>query len=102
MNARVTGDPEAPRKIRPEINPALEEIILHAMERDPRKRYQTAIDMKRELDDLEKVEITHRDQRLRAPQPWKSRSNTALLVAGGVLLQLLFFLVIYLLVRRHR
>jgi serine/threonine-protein kinase len=102
MNARVTGDPEAPRKIRPEVNAALEEIILHAMERDPRKRYQTAIDMKRELDDLEKVEITHRDQRLRAPQPWKSRSNTALLVAGGVLLQLLFFLVIYLLVRRHR
>jgi len=101
MNARVTGDPEAPRKIRPELSPALEEVILHAMERDPRKRYQSAIEMKRELDDLDKVEITHRDQRLRAPQPWKSRSNTALLVAGGVLLQLLFFLVIYLLVRRH-
>ena len=101
MNARVTGDPEAPRKIRPEMSPALEEIILHAMERDPRKRYQSAIEMKRELDDLDKVQITHRDQRLRAPQPWKSRSNTALLVAGGVLLQLLFFLVIYLLVRRR-
>jgi serine/threonine protein kinase len=72
MNARVTGDPEAPRKLNPELNPALEEVILHALERDPRKRYQAA-DMKRELDNLDKVEITHRDQRLRAPQPWKSR-----------------------------
>jgi serine/threonine protein kinase len=42
MNARVTGDPEAPRKLNPELNPALEEVILHALERDPKKRYQTA------------------------------------------------------------
>jgi hypothetical protein len=29
----------------------MEEIILHAMERDPKKRYQTAAAMKTELDD---------------------------------------------------
>jgi hypothetical protein len=58
--------------------------------------------MKGELGNLDKVEITHRDQRLRAPQPWKSRSNTALIVVGGVLLQVLAFYVIYLVVRRHR
>ena len=34
MNARVTGDPQAPRKINPNLTPVLEEIILHAMERD--------------------------------------------------------------------
>ncbi len=27
--------------------------------------------MKRELDNLSLVTITHRDQRLRSPQPWK-------------------------------
>ncbi len=102
MNARVTGDPEAPRKVNPEIDPAVEEIILHAMERDPRNRYQSAGAMQRELENLDKVEITHRDQKLRAPRPWKSRSTTALLIAGLVLLQIAAFVVIYLIVRGHR
>jgi serine/threonine-protein kinase len=100
MNARITGDPEAPRKINPELNPALEEVILHALERDPKKRYQSAIDMKRELDDLEKVEITHRDQRLRAPQPWKGKSHMALMIGGIVLLQVILFFALYLLLSR--
>jgi len=102
MNARVTGDPEAPRKINLELNPALEEVILHAMERDPRKRYQAAVEMQRDLENLDKVEITNRAQRLRTPQPWKSRSTTALLIAGFVLLQIALFVVIFLLARRHR
>ena len=41
MNARVTGDPQAPRKLNPKLTPVLEEIILHAMERDPKRRYQS-------------------------------------------------------------
>ena len=102
MNARVTGDPEAPRKINPELNPALEEVILHAMERDPRKRYPSAVEMKRDLENLDKVEITHRDQRLRAPQPWKSRSHLVLLIAGVVVLQVGLFFLFFLLARRHR
>jgi serine/threonine-protein kinase len=102
MNARVTGDPEAPRSLNPELNPALEEVILHAMERDPRQRYQTAGEMKRDLENLDKVEITHRDQRLKPPQPWKSRSHMPLLIGGIILLQLALFAVIFLLLRRHR
>src|SRR6202011_3896139 len=35
MNSRITGDPIAPRKRNPEISEQLEEIILHAMEREP-------------------------------------------------------------------
>jgi serine/threonine-protein kinase len=103
MNARVTGDPEAPRKLKPELNPALEEVILHALERDPAKRYQTAAEMKRELEHLDEVVITHRDQRLRAPQPWKSRRHTALFVAAALLIQLaiLFALFLYF-SRKHR
>lgn len=100
MNARITGDPEAPRKLNPELNPALEEVILHALERDPKRRYQSASEMKRELDDLEKVEITHRDQRLRAPQPWKGKSHTVLMIAGIVLLQVLLFFALYVLLSR--
>ena len=103
MNARVSGDPEAPRKINLELNPALEEVILHAMDRDPRGRYQSAAEMKRELENLDKVEITHRDQRLRAPQPWKNRKYTALLIAVGVLGWIgLFFALFLFLSHKHR
>jgi len=102
MNARVTGDPEAPRKLNPALSPALEEVILHALERDPRNRYQTAADMKRELDNLDAVKITHRDQRLRAPEPWKRNRFTALLIAAAVAGWLgLFFALFLYLSRKH-
>jgi serine/threonine-protein kinase len=103
MNARVSGDPEAPRKINLELNPAIEEIILHAMDRDPRGRYPSAGEMKLELENLDKVEITHRDERLRAPQPWKNRRYTAILIALGVLGWIgLFFALFLFLSHKHR
>jgi serine/threonine-protein kinase len=102
MNARVTGDPPAPRKLNPELNPALEEVILHALERDPRQRYATAGEMKRELDNLDAVTITHRDQRLRAPQPWASRRHQWIMIAAMVMaLVALFFFLMLVLPRRH-
>lgn len=42
---------EAPRSINPNIPVGLEEIIMHAMEKNPEDRYQTAIEM---MDDIEK------------------------------------------------
>jgi serine/threonine protein phosphatase PrpC len=68
MNARLTGDPIAPRRINPEIPAALEEVILHAMARDPRERYQTAAEMKAELGDLSSVRLTDRSARLVQPR----------------------------------
>jgi serine/threonine protein kinase len=102
MNARVSGDPEAPRKVNPALSPALEEVILHALERDPRQRYQTAAEMKRDLDDLSAVTITHRDERLRAPQPWRSRGHWLLIGAAVLLLQVVLFIGLYVfLARKH-
>ncbi|HXN36107.1 MAG TPA: protein kinase [Opitutaceae bacterium] len=95
MNARVTGDPEAPRKLNPEIRTALEEVILHAMERDPKLRYETAGAMKRELNNLNLVEITHRDQRLRAPQAGSGRRHMVLMVAALVISWVALFLALY-------
>jgi serine/threonine protein kinase len=71
MHARVVGDPVAPRKINPAITPALEEIVLHLMERDYRKRYASAGDLIRDLEAPEMVKLTGRDERLEAPAPWK-------------------------------
>jgi serine/threonine-protein kinase len=71
MNARLLGDPIAPRKVNQEISPQVEEIVLHAMEQRPENRYSTAAEMKAELDSPEKVEVTGRAERLRPPAEWK-------------------------------
>ena len=68
MNARLMGDPEAPRARHSELTPQLEEIILHAMERDAADRFASAADMKAELDDYRKVELTGRCARLKQAQ----------------------------------
>jgi serine/threonine-protein kinase len=88
MNARVTGDPPAPRKVRTEVSPAVEEIILHALERDPKMRYETAGAMKADLENLDKVAITDRAHRLRAPQPWTGKRAKWKLIVGIVVLEL--------------
>jgi serine/threonine-protein kinase len=97
MNARLIGDPRAPRKLAPEISPQVEEIILHAMERDPVDRYPDAAAMKAELDHPESVALTGRHERLRAPMPWKSHWKTVRQVAIIVgALSLMFILAILL------
>lgn len=42
--------PERPRNINPNIPSGLEEIIMHAMEKDSSKRYQTATEMIRDIE----------------------------------------------------
>jgi len=101
MNARVTGDPQAPRKLNPKLTPVLEEIILHAMERDPKRRYQTAAGMRAELDDYEKVELTGRCTRLQAPQIWKSRFRLLPMIIAFVSLQAVLFLLLMLYFKRR-
>ena len=66
MNSRITGDPMAPRKRNPAIPEEVEEIILHAMEREPHRRYASATAMKAELDNLESVKLTGRAESLQA------------------------------------
>jgi len=78
----------------------LEEIILHAMERDPKRRYQSAAEMKRELDDYEVVQMTDRCSRLQAPQIWKSRFRLVPMVLAFVVLQVLVFLLLLLYFRK--
>jgi serine/threonine-protein kinase len=96
MNARLTGDPVAPRKINPKLTQAAEEIILHALERDPANRYQSAAEMKAELDDYEKVELVGRYRHLQKPQLWKSRFRTLPLFLLVGLLWVTSFLLLFL------
>ena len=99
MNNRVTGDPIAPRKLNAALSPQAEEIILHAMQRDPARRYPTAAAMKAELDVPQEIHVTGYCDRLQAPRWRLSMSGTpiiagALLALGFILLQVGAFLLL--------
>jgi serine/threonine protein phosphatase PrpC len=101
MNSRITGDPVAPRKLNPKISEPLEEIILHAMEREPHRRYQSAATMKSELDDPESVKVTGRHHLLKSPKAWKARWQGSRLVIISAMLPLLVFAAALILTHCH-
>jgi len=97
MNARLISDPVAPRKVNPELSPQIEEIILHAMERDPAKRYTSAAEMKADIDNPDAVTVTGRAERLQALIPWKqgwSKYQGIILTLLIPLLVILFFVIL--------
>ena len=97
MQARVTGDPVAPRKINPQISPQLEEIILHAMARSPGDRYDSVEALVADLQNPAAVEVTGRAARLQTPRLWKTHwrrvRNVTLLAAIPIVAFLILLLV---------
>jgi len=96
MNSRITGDPIAPRKRNPGISEELEEIILHAMEREPHRRYASAAAMKEELDNPESVKVTGRHKHLQAPKAWKTKWEGSKLIVLSVVGTILLFALMFL------
>jgi serine/threonine-protein kinase len=101
MNARLIGDPPAPRTMNPELSPEIEEIILHAMERDPFKRFPSAAAMKQELDNPASVHITERHKRLRRAAPWKRRFRKVRMYVITAMLPIIAFLLLWLILSRQ-
>lgn len=64
MRAKTADDPQPPSAFKPDIDPHLEEIVLHAIERSPRDRYASAQEMLEDLRDPSRVEPKGRAQRL--------------------------------------
>jgi serine/threonine-protein kinase len=100
MNERVLNDPKPARKLRPEIQPELQEILFRALERDPRHRYATANEMAWELEHQELVGVEEEERRsglgsLRIPGGRKM-----LLYAALALVPLVLFVLMLLLARR--
>jgi serine/threonine protein kinase len=101
MNHRVTGDPIAPRKLNPGISPQAEEIILHAMQRDPANRYPTVAAMKAELDAPQKIHVTGYCDHLQSPR-WRLSLRETPVIAGTLLaLGFIFLQVAAFLLLRH-
>lgn len=104
LNARLTGDPEAPRRLNPELTAQAEEIVLRALQREPASRYQSASAMKDEIDHVNHVRVTGLASRLQAPALWKPRLfERPWALATAMLAPLLgaILLVSFLLIRRH-
>ena len=55
LNQHVTQDPPSVRQFNPQISPALETVVMHAIRRDPDKRYRTIRTMLDDLTHLDKV-----------------------------------------------
>ena len=62
MRAKTTEAPLAPSHFMPDIDPSLEEIILHAIERSPKDRYPSAEQMLADLNDPSSVKPRDRSQ----------------------------------------
>jgi hypothetical protein len=85
-------------KRNPKVSPQVEEIIPHAMKRDPRKRYQTAAAMKAELDNPAVVHLTGRCDRLQEPMPWKRGWKKALWITLAISVPLAILILLILLI----
>jgi serine/threonine-protein kinase len=101
MNARLHGDPVAPRKHNPDVPREIEEIILHAMARLPGDRYASARDMKQDLDHPDAVQVTGRADRLQAVVHWRSHWRRSRVVILCILLPLLVWLIFFLVRHVH-
>ncbi len=60
MRSKLNEDPRPPREVLPGIDPKIEEILLHAIERSPRERYPTAAEMLADLEDPSRVVLRDR------------------------------------------
>jgi hypothetical protein len=94
MNARLAGDPEAPRRRNPRLSPEIEEIMLHALERNPANRFPSAAAMRSELNDYRAVSLTERFKKLRPPQLWKAQAPWLPKIAALVAAQIAVFLLL--------
>ncbi len=84
MNNRVHGDPPAPRQLNPLLSPQAEEIVLHAMQRDPADRYQSVAAMKADLDAPDSVRVTGYCDRLQPPR-WRLGFRETPVITGTLL-----------------
>jgi serine/threonine-protein kinase len=81
MRAKADSDPQPPSAFKDDLDRHLEEIVLHAIERRPQLRYDSAEAMLEDLRDPAKVKLEGRAKRLKPVNPQLERFRHAVLVA---------------------
>ncbi len=100
MNNRLLNNPIPPRELNPAITPQMQEVLYRALERVPSKRYRNARDFAHDLEHLDEVVPTDRQELhdwQRQRSPWLRR---VLLYVGLALIPIAIFALL-LWVARH-
>ena len=99
--ARLAGDPAAPRVHNPSLSEAIEEIVLRALARNPDDRYPAAAALRADLECPDRVVITGRARRLKPAAVRTLARKIAWLVVAALAVPVgLFFLLLLLFTRR--
>jgi tetratricopeptide (TPR) repeat protein len=83
IEAILSRAPALARSVNPEIPPELEEIINRALEKDPNKRWQSAAEIRRALQQLKRDTETGHTVAVRAPVMAQLRRYGWMAMAGG-------------------
>jgi serine/threonine-protein kinase len=102
MAGHLTKDPRPVRKDRPDVSPVLEAVVLKAMRRYPEHRYQSAGELRADLDRLDTLDTADFDLSPEAPMGGlaavESRQRLVVLVTaiaiGVVALGVLIFVLV--------
>ncbi|TMA50216.1 MAG: serine/threonine protein kinase [Deltaproteobacteria bacterium] len=84
MRAKLLDDPTPPRQLRPEIPPALEETVLYALEREPARRPESALELRELLAHPASVMLTNRAARQRPRSGFSRQTQTLLGLAAAL------------------
>jgi serine/threonine-protein kinase len=77
MAGHMQGHPKPIRKLRPEVSPALEAVVLHAMRRYPDHRYSSAAEIVQDLDRLDTLDPAAYDLSPERPMGGMAASDSA-------------------------
>jgi serine/threonine protein kinase len=96
MRAKLNQDPRPPSDVMSGLDPKVEEIIMHAIERSPRERYTTAREMLADLENPSQVVLRDRSlsrtipllERLHIPGRILARAVLALVIGALLILTL--------------
>ncbi len=104
MESHVVGDPVPPRQVNSKISAQAEEIVLHAMTRNPAGRYSDVAAMKAELEAPNRVPVTGRSTRVKLATRWRRALRKARFAAVWclipVVIQVALFLLLWHLLRK--
>ncbi|MGO9062151.1 MAG: serine/threonine-protein kinase [Candidatus Binataceae bacterium] len=100
MKAKAAEDPRPPSRWVADLNPELEEIVLHAIERSPRSRYNDAKELLADLEDPSHVVVTGRAHHLHPPASWQ-RFRAVIMAAVFFVSLIAIFVVLVWLARRY-
>ena len=101
VSARLIGDPVAPSQVNQNVSPAVEEIILRAMRRNPKERYQDMASLRAALANPKALVIANLRDRLQPVTRWRKSLRLVRYVAIVVLLPILSQVILFLCLWHH-